>query len=175
MKHLPNALTIFRILLAPVFIYVYFSNYPNHHLWALFIFLFAGLTDVLDGYIARKFNAVSRIGIALDPLADKLILLAALGSFYFDGRILGIVFFFMLAVEATLMAVGTILHFKEGKSVIPSNRLGKTATLAFTLAIVLLFLFPDSAFTLATVIIAVIFKTAAFLSYMKKTLRILSD
>ena len=170
MKHVPNALTIFRILLAPVFLYVYFSNYQNHHLWALFIFLFAGLTDITDGYLARKYNAVSNIGIALDPLADKLILLAALGAFYFDKLISGWVLFIMLAIESILMVIGTYLHFKEGLSVIPSNRLGKIATLAFTFAIALLFLLPDSQFTLATVIIAVFLKAAAFYGYMKKIL-----
>ncbi len=170
MKYVPNILTVFRILLAPVFIFVYFSNMPSNQLLALSVFLLAAITDVLDGYIARRFNAVSKIGIALDPLADKLILLSVLGSLHYDNRIPSIVFFIMLAIESTLIATSAFLHFKEGQSVIPSNQLGKIATLAFTLAVVLVFLFPESAFSLAAVIIAVILKTASFLGYMKKIL-----
>ncbi len=171
MKYIPNALTIFRIALAPVFIYVYFSRIPNNHLMALSVFLLASLTDVLDGYLARKFNVVSKIGIALDPLADKLMLVAVLGSFHSDNLIPAIIFFFMLSIESTLIAAGAMIYFKEDLSVIPSNRSGKNATLSFTLAIILVFFFPDSIISFSMVVFATMLKTIAFIGYMKEILR----
>jgi len=167
MKNIPNALTIFRISLAPVFIYVYFSKFENHHLIALSVFLLASLTDVLDGYLARKYNVISKLGIALDPLADKIMLLSVLGSFYSDNLIPAIIFFLMLFIESTLIATGALVYFKEDLSVMPSNRLGKSATLAFTFAIVIVFLIPGSALSLAAVILAAMMKTAAFIGYLK--------
>lgn len=175
MKYVPNVLTTIRLLLVPVFIRVYFSSVPNHRLWALSIFLFAGLTDILDGYIARKYNAVTKIGTAIDPLADKLMLLAALGSLFLDNRLSGFIFSLMAFEESALMAIGSYLHFAEGFSVIPANRFGKSATLAFTLAVVLLFLFPSSIFTLLTVLSATGLKTMAFFIYLKETLRMWKD
>jgi hypothetical protein len=78
MKHVPNLITITRLFLIPIFIYAFFSGSPYGQLHALLIYLIAGVTDLLDGYLARKYNVVSLVGIVLDPLADKLMLLAAL-------------------------------------------------------------------------------------------------
>ena len=167
MKNIPNALTVFRIALAPVFIYVYFSKFENHHFIALSVFLLASLTDVLDGCLARKYNVVSKLGIALDPLADKIMLISVLGSFYSDNLIPGVIFLLMLFIESTLIAAGALVYFKEDLSVMPSNRLGKGATFAFTFAIVIVFLMPESALSLASVILAAMMKTAAFIGYLK--------
>ncbi len=167
MKNIPNALTIFRIALAPVFIYVYFSKFENHHFIALSVFLLASLTDILDGCLARKYNVVSKLGIALDPLADKIMLLSVLGSFYSDNLIPGVIFLLMLFIESTLIVAGALVYFKEDLSVMPSNRLGKGATFAFTFAIVIVFLIPESALSLAAVILAAMMKTAAFIGYLK--------
>ena len=72
MMTLPNILTIFRILLTPVFILCLFAEFDNAQLWALFIFIVASITDAYDGYYARKNDMVTDTGIFLDPLADKL-------------------------------------------------------------------------------------------------------
>lgn len=71
-KNLPNILSCIRILLVFVFVGVFFYDYPNNILAALFVFLLAGATDVADGIIARKFNCISNVGKILDPLADKM-------------------------------------------------------------------------------------------------------
>ncbi|MBQ1727704.1 MAG: CDP-alcohol phosphatidyltransferase family protein [Treponema sp.] len=66
---IPNVMTFFRIILIPVFMYLFMTD----RLWpAIGVLLLSGLSDVLDGFIARKFNMVSDLGIALDPIADKL-------------------------------------------------------------------------------------------------------
>ena len=76
--NIPNMLTLFRLFLIPVFILVFFSNMANSLMAAVGIFLLAGLTDVLDGYIARKYNLITKWGIVMDPLSDKLMLLTVL-------------------------------------------------------------------------------------------------
>lgn len=79
--NVPNVLTIFRILLTPLFIICLFSNYPYARLWALIIFIVASVTDTFDGYYARKYNQVTRHGQFLDPLADKILVSSAFISF----------------------------------------------------------------------------------------------
>ena len=70
LKNIPNILSVIRILLVFVFIYVVFV--PENIYLALFIFLLAGATDVIDGYLARRNNWITNLGKILDPLADKL-------------------------------------------------------------------------------------------------------
>lgn len=75
--NVPNALSIFRLLLIPVFCAVFFRDTPNSGLWAAGVFLLAFITDIADGYIARKYNQITKLGRVLDPLADKLMKAAA--------------------------------------------------------------------------------------------------
>ena len=79
--NLPNVLTIGRILVTPLFIILLFYDYPYAKSWALLIFVIAMLTDIFDGYYARKYNLVTDYGRFLDPLADKVMVLSALISF----------------------------------------------------------------------------------------------
>ena len=70
MKNIPNILSVIRIILVLVFVVVFFL--PISKLWALIVFLTAGATDVVDGFLARKFNWITDLGKILDPFADKL-------------------------------------------------------------------------------------------------------
>ena len=175
MKHIPNILTIIRMLLIPIFIWVYFSALPNHHLWALFIYLLAGFTDFLDGYLARKYEVVSVIGTVMDPLADKLMLLAALGVLFYDQDLPGFIFAIMVIKESLLMITGTIMYFHDDQVVIPANWFGKTATVIFTVAIILLFAIPTSPISYTILALAVGLKLLAFFSYSKTMLKILQE
>ena len=74
-KYIPNFLTIIRILLVPVFALLMTSEIKNAYTYSLLILLIACFTDYLDGKLARKFNAVSKFGLFMDPLADKLLVL----------------------------------------------------------------------------------------------------
>ena len=76
--NLPNLLTWLRIALIPLFIFVFYLPYPWAYPLAALIFAFAGVTDFVDGFLARKLNQESRFGAFLDPVADKLIVAAAL-------------------------------------------------------------------------------------------------
>ncbi len=77
-KRAPNALTVLRFLIVPVFVLLLIEPTPAKDLWASVIFIFAALTDWLDGYLARLFQAESILGKLLDPLADKVLVAAAL-------------------------------------------------------------------------------------------------
>jgi CDP-diacylglycerol---glycerol-3-phosphate 3-phosphatidyltransferase len=70
--NIATIITLIRIALIPVLVLVFFSNLKHHHHIAAFIFIFAALTDWLDGYLARKYNLESAFGAFLDPVADKL-------------------------------------------------------------------------------------------------------
>ena len=70
--NLPNRLSLLRLCLVPVFAVVFFSPDPNSHSWAALIYAVAFATDIADGYIARRFDMITKLGRILDPLADKL-------------------------------------------------------------------------------------------------------
>jgi CDP-diacylglycerol--glycerol-3-phosphate 3-phosphatidyltransferase len=76
--NLPNLLTMGRIVMIPLFLYLLDRGTPKGCFWAAIVFTLAALTDVLDGYLARKLGIVSVLGKFLDPLADKLIVMASL-------------------------------------------------------------------------------------------------
>ena len=78
MLTIPNLLTILRVFLIPVFVVVYFIDWQWAHQAAAFIFWFAAITDWFDGYLARKLQQSTPFGAFLDPVADKLIVVAAL-------------------------------------------------------------------------------------------------
>lgn len=84
LQHLPNALTFSRLLLAgPLGYFILHQNYE----WALATGLLAGLTDALDGFLARRLGALSRLGAALDPVADKILITVAFVCFAVTGLI----------------------------------------------------------------------------------------
>ncbi len=167
MKNLPNLLTIIRLGLVPVFPIVYFSASDNAHLYALIIYIVAGATDILDGYIARKYNFITVVGTVIDPLADKLMLLAALTTLYMDGIIPIWVIIIMYTKELFMIVAGISFYFKKEKEVIPSNIFGKLATFVFFLSIVLVIISPDTRLFQYLIFIAVAFKLLAFSSYVK--------
>ena len=76
--NIPNLLSLFRILLIPVFIAIFYLPIPSNHLICAIIFAIAAFTDWLDGYLARRLNQMSRFGAFIDPVADKLIVAVAL-------------------------------------------------------------------------------------------------
>ncbi len=78
-KHLPNSLTILRIILVPFFIWLaFFCQKQNCLLWATIVFIVASITDYYDGLLARRFEVISNFGKIMDPLADKILIISAL-------------------------------------------------------------------------------------------------
>ena len=84
--NLPNKLTLMRIILTPIFMAVLYWGFPGADYAALAIFIIASLTDLLDGKIARKYNLVTDFGKFADPLADKILVTAAMLWFVEQGR-----------------------------------------------------------------------------------------
>ena len=131
LKHVPNILSICRILLIPVIV---ISVSMNNYLLALIIFTISSLTDIIDGYIARNYDAVTNVGKLLDPLADKLTQLAMVGSLVSNNVISGWILIVLLVKELIMISGAAFLY---GKSVVVYSRwYGKLATVLLYLSIV---------------------------------------
>ena len=84
-----NKITIFRVILIPVFVVLMYLQFPGHQWAALAVFILASLSDMVDGYIARHYNQVTDFGKFMDPLADKVLVLAAMCFFIENGQMPG--------------------------------------------------------------------------------------
>jgi CDP-diacylglycerol--glycerol-3-phosphate 3-phosphatidyltransferase len=138
--NLPNVLTGFRLLLVPVFIYylTVFNNSTLNQLIAGGFYFVAAMTDVLDGYLARKNNQITNWGKIADPIADK----ALTGSAFIGLSVLGIIPWWITFVILVREIAVTILRFYViRRGVIPASRGGKAKTLTQNIAIVA-FLLP---------------------------------
>jgi len=134
MRILPNALTIARLVMVPVFVLVFFL-FPDAPLWAFLVYLAAMLTDALDGKLARAMNCVSRFGVLVDPLADKLMTLAAVVCLTYTGDLPAIVLI-LVATREIVMIAGGVLAARMG-IVISAGMPGKIATVLFTVSLAL--------------------------------------
>lgn len=165
-KHIPNILTIIRMFLVPLFPFVYFSDMNNAHLLALGIFVIAGVTDVLDGFLARRYKLVTIVGTVLDPLADKLMLIIALISLYIDDAIPIPILVIVLIKETMMIASSTYMYFHKERTVIPANIFGKMSTVLFSLAVFITIVFPQSIASMILISIAVVNSLIAMASYI---------
>ncbi|MGN7612254.1 CDP-alcohol phosphatidyltransferase family protein [Magnetococcales bacterium HHB-1] len=104
--NLPNFLSLLRICAVPVFIGFLVEG---HHAWALWLFAFAGLTDGLDGFIAKRFGMVTTLGSYLDPLADKLLLISGFITLTVLGH-LSIWLTLMMVTRDLLIIGGAVLY-----------------------------------------------------------------
>lgn len=138
MKNIPNILTVIRLFLIPVFIGYFFSDSPDNLRNSMIIFAVAGITDILDGFIARRYNLVSKLGTVLDPLADKLMLLTVLSCFTAKSYIPMWIIVVVAIKELSMIAGGLYLYLHKEKIVIPANKFGKMATVIFYTAIILI-------------------------------------
>lgn len=143
LKYIPNILSSIRILLVFVFIYVFFFSGENNYFWAAIIFLAAGATDVIDGFLARRFNWITNLGKLLDPLADKLMQCTVLICLWIDD-ILPWWLIFPFILKEFLMLLGGLLMLKRRSVVVSSNKIGKFAVLLFYAAVVIIILKGNS-------------------------------
>lgn len=133
--NVPNALTMVRMALIGVFIWQFVTG---HRIWAMVIFLAAGATDVLDGYIARKYNLITDFGKLMDPLADKLMLVTALICLM-TARLVPLWVVLTVILKESLMIAGGYWLLRRGV-VVHSKMIGKLATAMFMVAVVGAFL-----------------------------------
>lgn len=165
--HLPNMLTVLRILMVPIFPIIFFSHDENAYLYAAFLFLLASMTDALDGAIARKYHLISKVGTVLDPLADKLMLLVVLICFALDQLLPIWLVVLVFLKEIFMIIIGIYLYFRKEQRVIPANLYGKASTIVFFLTIIAILLYPEVNFLRYFAYLAVLLKLIAFKSYAK--------
>ena len=130
-KHVPNILTIIRFLLIPIIVVFAFQD---NYIATIIMLTVSGLTDVLDGYIARKFNFISNFGKLMDPLADKMTQIALLGTLAIQ-KIIPVWIIVVVIIKEFLMVSGA--SFLYGKELVVSSKwYGKLTTVLFYVAIV---------------------------------------
>ena len=140
MSSIPNLITGLRfVLVIPISICIYQGN----DLLALILFIVAGLSDGLDGYLARKYNWFSEFGQFADPLADKCLILATLLAFAFSEK-LPLWFVYMMLSRDGIILIGAMLHLLlfENRQALP-NRWGKHYT-GWTIALFIIVLIQSS-------------------------------
>lgn len=106
--NVPNFITLVRILLIPVFVILFLTPTPDRSLSAAVIFVLAAVTDLLDGYIARRTAQVTKLGKLLDPIADKLLVLSALILLVNIDRISALVALLIIARELAVTGIRAI-------------------------------------------------------------------
>ncbi|MGH7204645.1 MAG: CDP-diacylglycerol--glycerol-3-phosphate 3-phosphatidyltransferase [Nitrospiraceae bacterium] len=136
--NLPNFLTLSRILLIPVFVLVFSSPTPGRSLAAAIVFVVAAITDLLDGYLARRRSQVTKLGRLLDPIADKLLVLSALILLVQYDRVGALVAILMIGREVAVTGVRAIAAAQG--IVIAAETTGKYKMAAQVVAVVLLIL-----------------------------------
>ncbi len=169
---IPNVLSIFRILLVPVFIIVVLSDISNANLYGMLIFILAGLTDVLDGQIARKYNCTSVLGKILDPLADKMMVASALICATIKGFI-PLWISILYVVKELTQGIGGFCFYNKVKDMMPSNWLGKAATVMFYLTIFCAFMISKMGWVLDVMVaICALLLIATLVVYVRLGLKI---
>lgn len=131
-ENIPNILTIIRFIFIP---FIFTSVVNNDYLVALIIFTISAITDILDGYIARKYNYITDLGKLIDPLADKLTQVSLLLSLSIL-KILPWWIFAIVFIKECVMVISASLLYKRKDVVVYSKWYGKLATVLFYLAIV---------------------------------------
>ena len=125
---IPNIISLIRICMIPIFIYLYFSvTYAYHYQYALLVILLSAISDIIDGFIARKFNMVSDVGKVLDPIADKLTQVSVVFCLLFTHKEL-IVLVIVLFTKELLTLFVAIYVLKSGFKPFSSKWFGKLAT-----------------------------------------------
>lgn len=133
---IPNLLSFFRLLLIPVFLVLLVSG---HYVWALVVLVGSSLTDFVDGFVARHFNQVSRVGQLLDPAADRLFIFSTLIGLAWTGFIPWWLAGVILGRDLLLLILGVVLA-NFGYGPLPVHHLGKMGTFALLTAMPLLVL-----------------------------------
>jgi CDP-diacylglycerol--glycerol-3-phosphate 3-phosphatidyltransferase len=141
--NIPNLLTWFRIILIPVFIAVFYVSdetlsLHHKHMLGTFIFWLASITDWLDGYLARVLNQGSAFGAFLDPVADKLMVVAALVILLKLGYVDAIIAFIIIGRELTISALREWMAQLGNSKSVAVSMLGKLKTTFQMLAIMFL-------------------------------------
>ncbi|HYP00866.1 MAG TPA: CDP-alcohol phosphatidyltransferase family protein [Pyrinomonadaceae bacterium] len=182
---LPNFLTVIRMVLVPVFVT---ALYYQRFFWALAIFVFAGVTDGVDGFLARRFNQKSQLGTILDPIADKLLLVTSfitlsLASIVGRGNHLPVPFWVTAAVisrDVFIVVGAAAINIVTGFRGFRPSLLGKVNTVVQITAIIIILSmarFPALRGYVLPTVYAVVFASALFsgVHYIFHVARIMNE
>ncbi len=178
--NLPNKLTLLRIILIPVMVVLYyidaldtiaFMGISFKYLLIVIIFMIASFTDFLDGYLARKLDLVTTFGKFIDPLADKLLVMAALLLLADAGLVWTWLVIVILSREFIVSGI-RLVAVSEGKVIAASN-LGKYKTASTMIAIILLFISPLYIIGHYLIILALALTVISGYDYLVKNLSII--
>lgn len=127
-KYIPNFLTISRIILVPVFIWlIYFVPGKEGIIWATAVFILASITDYFDGMLARKFKVISEFGKIMDPLADKILVLSALIALSVRLELISLITVIVILIREVIVSLFRE-YFASRRIFIPANIWGKIKT-----------------------------------------------
>lgn len=164
-------LTLVRLALVPAFAATFWAPAGQRPLYAAATLALAGLTDVLDGHLARSRREESLVGRLLDPLADKLIILTGVGLLVWAERLRHWIFWALLFKEGLLIG-GAICFYLLRREMLPATWLGKAAAVLFYVGLFLGILVPPAArLSEGVILVALVFSVAAGLSYTRRAVR----
>ena len=171
--NLPNKLTVFRVILVIPFVVLMLSGYD---LWAVAVFIIASLTDLLDGKIARKYNLITDFGKFMDPLADKLLVCAAMICLVEMGRLPA--WMVIVVISREFIISGFRLVASDNGVVIAASYWGKFKTTFQMLMIIVLILNLGGVFnTIGLVLtwIALILTVVSLVDYLVKNRQVILE
>lgn len=164
-RYVPNILTAMRVLLIPVFYYAFMHEgfiLPKRY-FAMLVFLMASLTDLFDGYIARKYNAVTSFGKVSDPFADKMLMMTALYCLHTVG-VVGLWYVLVVGAKELLLIVGGFVMLRY-KVVVESRFIGKAAAVALVAGVLAYFFDATQQISAYILYAALALTCAALVSY----------
>ncbi len=178
-KYIPNILSVIRIILAFVFAAIFIWWYPDGAVWAAVIFVVAGISDVVDGILARRFGWITNAGKILDPVADKLMQCISLICLV-ARDVLPLWILLVVIIKELMMGCGAIILFKKSHEIGVAKHFGKAYTVLFY-AVVFLFLIAGESIsenTIATFLLCAMMAVAGvgalvlyYISYLKNKMK----
>ncbi|RPF47661.1 cardiolipin synthase [Hydrogenoanaerobacterium saccharovorans] len=172
--NIPNILSVFRIALIPIFGYVYLNaqEQPWFYVAAL-ILLLSGITDFLDGVIARKFNMITQLGKILDPLADKLTQAAACIMLGIRNPEFWVILALFIIKEIIMLLAGLKIYRRD-KELEGSKWFGKLYTVVFYIIMLMIIGFPNlkTQLVFSLLVIMAVFMLFAFFMYIPVFLKL---
>ena len=166
---IPNFLSLFRLLLVPVYMTIYLKgSQPRDYIAAAVILAVSCLTDMIDGKIARKYNMGSKVGQLLDPIADKITQLALIICLSVKYPVLwNLVILFV--IKESFQSIAAFVTYRKGKILTGALFSGKICTTVLFMSLILMVLMPDMDTKVVNVITIVdgIFMLVAFVDYIR--------
>jgi len=166
---IPNLLSLFRLVLIPVYVYIYLNATEDHHYWiAGGILAVSCLTDMVDGKIARKFNMITNLGKVLDPLADKMTQLSLIICLSVKHKALRMMLVLFL-VKEFFQLFAMIFALRHGKALNGALIAGKICTTVLFVSLTVMVLCPWLSETATDIITGVcsVFLVISFVEYVR--------